>query len=60
MQQVMELHGGKITVKSRPGKGSAFTLTLPLCESEDTTENETGVSIGFVTDDFRYSIVLFK
>jgi signal transduction histidine kinase/CheY-like chemotaxis protein len=31
-QEIMELHGGKITVTSEVGKGSCFTLWLPLVE----------------------------
>ena len=30
VKEVAEVHGGKVTVKSSPGKGSAFTVWLPL------------------------------
>lgn len=30
VRQVMERHGGRISVRSEPGRGSAFTLWLPL------------------------------
>lgn len=30
VREIAELHGGKITVRSEPGAGSAFVLTLPV------------------------------
>lgn len=30
VKKMVELHGGRVTVKSEPGKGSAFTFSLPL------------------------------
>mgnify|MGYP001194419644 CR=1 FL=1 len=40
-KQLVELHGGTITVNSSPGQGSVFTFTLPLSDEADHSK-QTG------------------
>lgn len=41
-KHLIERHEGTITVTSEPGKGSAFTLTLPVIAPEDVWQDEKG------------------
>ena len=41
-QQIVSLHGGWITVRSRVGEGSTFTIWLPLASEEGSREEGGG------------------
>ncbi|WP_419786557.1 ATP-binding protein [Pseudodesulfovibrio sp.] len=45
-RQLVELHGGELTVVSEPGKGSMFSFTLPLAqENAPDSASDTDASI---------------
>jgi two-component system, sensor histidine kinase ChiS len=43
-RRLAELHGGALTVSSEPGKGSAFTFTVPLAGNRGFAERKTGAA----------------
>lgn len=41
VQQIIELHGGTIEVESTRGKGTMFTVAIPIAPTQGTSETQT-------------------
>jgi len=44
VRRIVEAHGGKVSATSRPGSGSAFTITLPAAEGQAATASASALS----------------
>ncbi|MGK7904632.1 MAG: PAS domain S-box protein [Hormoscilla sp.] len=42
VKKCVDMHGGAIAVESQVGKGTTFSVTLPLSQEESDSENNTG------------------
>ncbi|NQZ21020.1 MAG: response regulator [Colwellia sp.] len=49
-KQLVELHGGKVTVSSKPNIGSTFSFTLPIYVIDDSEENEFSSTINGISE----------
>jgi NtrC-family two-component system sensor histidine kinase KinB len=43
-RRIVEVHGGQLTVQSRPGHGSVFTFTLPLARPDGEESRDASVN----------------
>jgi len=46
VRRIVEAHGGKVAVSTRPGAGTSFTITLPAAAATSESPVATGVRAG--------------
>jgi signal transduction histidine kinase len=52
---IIESHGGKITVRSKVGQGSTFTIELPVHPAKQTFLENRSVTNQGVKDEFKHA-----
>lgn len=52
VSELVKMHGGKITVRSAPGRGTSFSILLPKIENGKKSENGHDDSVTEVTMDY--------
>ena len=60
VKRLVEIHGGKITVTSKEGKGSTFTFTVPLQAGATSEEQEQVAKLILIVDDNPSNLELAK